>query len=154
MTEYVLFSAALVVGCYFFFVGLTRRGAGFNQDLPEPLKSQIFGMLRKLYYVMAVLLALSAVCFYLQIFGSSTRLVSIILVLLTLICPLIYAAVFRKKFNTDKMRRAETAAVRAEKKRIREQIEKQQPEKKPKNKKNDGQKYSKNYTKKSKNKGK
>ena len=73
MTEYVLFSVALLVGCYFFFVGLTRRGAGFNQDLPEPLKSQIFGMLRKLYYIMALLLALSAVCFYLQIFGSSTR---------------------------------------------------------------------------------
>lgn len=140
MTEYVLFSVALLVGCYFFFVGLTRRGAGFNQDLPEPLKSQIFGMLRKLYYIMALLLALSAVCFYLQIFGSSTRLVSIILVLLTLVCPMVYAVVFRKKFNTDKMRRADMAAARAEKK--------------PKKKQNNTQKYSRNYTKKSKNKGK
>ena len=154
MTEYVLFSVALLVGCYFFFVGLTRRGAGFNQDLPEPLKSQIFGMLRKLYYIMALLLALSAVCFYLQIFGSSTRLVSIILVLLALVCPMVYAVVFRKKFNTDKMRRAEMAAARAEKKRLREQIEEEQPEKKPKKKQNNSQKYSRNYTKKSKNRGK
>lgn len=156
MTEYILFSVALLVGVYFFFVGYTKRGAGFNHDLPDPLKTDMFSMLSKMYYAMAILLALSALCFYTQVFGDVTAAVSICLVLVTLVCPLVYAAAFRKKFTAEKVQRAEREAYRAAKKRLKEeQKEQQQPEQpKSEKKKKSNEKYSKNYTKKSKNKGK